>query len=40
LVNYYTEFSKSGEAGAPAYHKIAGVGGVNDIRDAIFAALG
>jgi adenylate kinase len=40
LVNYYTNYSTSGEPNAPKYHKIAGVGTVNDIRDAIFAALG
>jgi adenylate kinase len=40
LISYYTQYAESGAAGAPAYHKIAGVGGVNDIRDAIFAALG
>jgi len=40
LIDYYTKFADSGEAGAPKYHKIAGVGGVNDIRDAIFAGLG
>jgi len=40
LIDYYTKYSESGEAGAPKYLKIAGVGGVNDIRDAIFAGLG
>ncbi len=40
LIDFYTGLSNSGEEGAPAYHKIAGVGGVNDIRDAIFSALG
>ena len=40
LIDYYTKYADSGEAGAPKYHKIAGVGGVNDIRDAIFAGLG
>ena len=40
LINYYSSWAKEGGAGAPAYHKIAGVGGVEDIRDAIFAALG
>ena len=37
LVAFYQ--SMSGDA-APAYHKVAGVGGVNDIRDKVFAALG
>jgi len=40
LIEYYSKWAASGEAGAPAYHRIAGVGGVEDIRDAIFAALG
>ncbi|MCP4284293.1 MAG: adenylate kinase [Gammaproteobacteria bacterium] len=40
LVNFYSKWAASGDSGAPKYHKIAGVGGVNDIRDAIFSALG
>ena len=40
LIDFYSNWAASGEAGAPKYHKIAGVGGVNDIRDAIFAGLG
>lgn len=39
LIKYYSDWAASGEAGAPAYHKIAGVGSVEDIRDAIFNAL-
>jgi len=39
LIAYYTEWSKSGEENAPKYHHIAGVGSVEDIRDAIFKAL-
>ena len=39
LIAYYSEWAASGEAGAPKYHKIAGIGSVEDIRDAIFAAL-
>ena len=39
LIGYYTNWANSGEAGAPKYHKIAGIGSVEDIRDAIFAAL-
>jgi len=39
LIAYYTDWSKSGEANAPQYHHIAGIGGVKDIRDAIFNAL-
>ncbi len=40
LVNFYSNWAASGDSDAPKYHKIPGVGGVNDIRDAIFAALG
>ena len=39
LVKYYGDWGKSGEAGAPKYFKIAGVGKVDGIRDAFFAAL-
>ena len=40
LIEYYSNWAASGEDGAPAYHKIAGIGGVEEIRDKIFAALG
>jgi len=40
LVDYYTKYAASAEPGAPNYHKIPGVGSVDQIRDAIFAALG
>ncbi len=40
LINFYSKWAESGESNAPKYHKIEGVGGVGDIRDAIFAALG
>lgn len=39
LIGYYTDWANSGEAGSPKYHKIAGIGSVEDIRDAIFASL-
>src|SRR5210317_1045555 len=39
LVDYYQQWANSGEANAPKYHHIAGIGGVEDIRDAIFKAL-
>ena len=39
LIGYYTSWSESGESGAPKYHRIAGIGGVEDIRDSIFNAL-
>lgn len=40
LVNFYSKWADSGEDNAPNYHKIEGVGGVDDIRNAIFNALG
>ena len=40
LIDYYKNWEKSGEAGAPKYIRIEGVGQVNEIRDQIFAALG
>ncbi len=39
LIAYYSEWAASGEDGAPVYHKIPGVGSVEEIRDAIFNAL-
>ena len=39
LIGYYTDWANTGEAGAPKYHKIKGIGGVEDIRDAIFSSL-
>ncbi len=39
LIDYYTNWANSSEANAPKYHKIAGIGGVEDIRDSIFNAL-
>jgi len=39
LIGYYTDWADSGESGSPKYHKIKGIGGVEDIRDAIFNAL-
>ncbi len=40
LINYYSKWAASGEAGAPDYVKINGIGKVEEIRDAIFAGLG
>ena len=40
LIEYYSKWANSGEAGAPRYARIEGLGKVNEIRDAIFAALG
>ena len=39
LIAYYTDFANSGEAGAPKYVKINGLGKVDEIRDGIFNGL-
>ncbi len=39
LVDYYTRWANSGEAGAPKYRRISGLGTVEQIRDRAFAAL-
>ena len=39
LVEFYSSWANSGDSAAPKYAKIPGVGGVEDIRDAIFAAM-
>ncbi len=39
LADYYTKWAAQGDAGAPKYVKISGVGPVEEIRDRIFAAL-
>ena len=40
LIEYYSRWAEQGGEGAPRYIRIAGVGKVEEIRDAIFAALG
>jgi adenylate kinase len=40
LVEYYRKWQSSGQASAPRYHRIDGMGGVEQVRDRIFAALG
>lgn len=40
LVDFYSGWQQSGDEQAPHYVKIPGVGGVEEIRDAIFKALG
>jgi adenylate kinase len=40
LIDYYSKWAASGEAGTPKYVKINGIGKVDEIRDAIFAGLG
>ena len=39
LVNYYLQWAQSGDARAPRYAKVNGLGEVERIRDNIFAAL-
>ncbi len=39
LVDYYSAWARTGAANAPKYVRIPGVGSVEAIRDAIFAAL-
>ena len=39
LVDYYRKWEASGQAGAPKYIRIEGVGKVDGIRDQIFSAL-
>jgi adenylate kinase len=39
LIAYYSKWAGSGEAGAPKYARIEGIGKVDEIRDAIFKAL-
>ena len=39
LIDYYKNWQSSGEAGAPQYIRIEGIGKVEEIRDQIFAAL-
>jgi len=39
LIDYYKNWQRSGEAGAPQYIRIEGIGKVEEIRAQIFAAL-
>jgi adenylate kinase len=40
LVDYYSKWAASGDRKAPRYHRVDGLGKVEDVRDRIFAALG
>jgi adenylate kinase len=40
LVSYYSKWAASGDPKAPQYHRVDGLGKVEDVRDRIFAALG
>ncbi len=39
LVDYYAKWAASGEAHAPKYHKVPGMGKVEDIRNKIFSFI-
>jgi adenylate kinase len=39
LIGYYSDLAASGDASAPKYAKVEGVGSVENIRDKAFAAL-
>jgi adenylate kinase len=39
LVAYYSEWAANGQADAPTYRRVAGVGSVENIRELVFAAL-
>jgi len=39
LVDYYSKWAEAGDARAPKYRKISGLGSVDTIRDRAFAAL-
>ena len=40
LVSYYAKWAATGDARAPRYHRIDGLGKVEEVRDRIFAVLG
>ena len=40
LVAFYSKWAASGDPRAPKYAKVSGLGGVEEIRDRVFAALG
>ena len=40
LVSYYEKWAATGDARAPRYHRIEGLGKVEEVRERIFAALG
>jgi adenylate kinase len=40
LVSYYAKWADSGDVEAPKYHRVDGLGKVEEVRDRIFAALG
>ncbi|MCK9508595.1 MAG: adenylate kinase [Pigmentiphaga sp.] len=39
LIDYYSDWAKTGDANAPQYRKISGVGSVDEIKSRVFDAL-
>jgi adenylate kinase len=39
LIDYYARWAKTGDAAAPKYRKVSGVGSVDDIKQRVYAAL-
>jgi adenylate kinase len=39
LIHYYEKWAKSGDPKAPKYHRIDGLGTVDEVRDRVFQAL-
>ena len=39
LVDFYSDWDASGDARAPKYRKVSGIGSVEEIKQAVFAAL-
>jgi len=39
LIDYYARWAKTGDAAAPRYRKVSGVGGVDDIKQRVYDAL-
>jgi adenylate kinase len=40
LVDFYEKWSKAGDGSAPSYHRVDGIGTVDEVRERVFAALG
>jgi adenylate kinase len=40
LIDYYSKWAATGDRKAPRYHRVDGLGTVDQVRDRIFAALG
>ena len=40
LIEFYEKWRESGDAMAPKYHRVDGIGAVEEVRERVFAALG